>query len=84
MKSREEVYNHVTEEIAKMFELDVNDLNETSRLYEDLDIDSIDAVDLIISLNSYIGRKISPDQFKNVRTIGDIVTVVSEIIADKK
>lgn len=82
MKTRNEIYNHVTGLMADMFELDRADMSEQARLYEDLDIDSIDAVDLIVELKAYTGKKISPDDFKSVRTIGDIVTAVEGLLAN--
>ena len=82
MKSREDILQHVVGLIADMFELDSNVLTEEAQLYDDLDIDSIDAVDLIVELKNYTGKKISPDDFKNVRTIGDIVTAVEQLLAD--
>ncbi|MES2605827.1 MAG: acyl carrier protein [Pseudomonadota bacterium] len=80
MKSREEIFSHVTGLMAKMFELDPAVLTENARIYDEFDIDSIDAVDLIVELRSYTGKKISPEDFKNVQTIGDIVNCVEALI----
>lgn len=66
--------------MAKMFELDPAVLTENARIYDEFDIDSIDAVDLIVELRSYTGKKISPEDFKNVQTIGDIVNCVEALI----
>ena len=52
-------------------------------LYEELDIDSIDAVDLIVELKAYTGRKIGPEDFKNVRTVGDLVTALDKLLNDE-
>lgn len=82
MKTREDIFAHVTNLMADMFELDTAEMAEETRLYEDLDIDSIDAVDLIVELKTYTGKKISPDDFKHVRTIGDIVTAVESLLAN--
>ena len=80
MKSRQEIFEHVTHLMATMFELDKGELVESANLYEDLDVDSIDAVDLIVELKSYTGKKISPEDFKNVRTIGDVVTAIEDLL----
>ena len=82
MHTREEIFQHISGLMENMFELDVTNITEDSHLYNDLDIDSIDAVDLIVELKNYTGKKISPDDFKNVRTLGDIVTAVEVILAD--
>ena len=80
MKSRQDILDHVTRLMSDMFELEPTDVTEAAHLYDDLDIDSIDAVDLIVELKTYTGRKLSPEDFKNVRTVGDIVTAVEELL----
>ena len=51
-----------------------------SRLYEDLDLDSIDAVDLVVKLQQFTSRKFKPEEFRNVRTVGDIVDCVCSLL----
>jgi acyl carrier protein len=80
VKSREEILGHVTALMVKMFALDPEALTEDARLYDELDIDSIDAVDLVAELRSYTGKKISPGDFRNVRTIGDIVNALETLL----
>ncbi len=61
------------------FEIEPQQLRPDARLYEDLGIDSIDAVDLIIQLKEVTGMRIPPERFKNVRTIGDVSAVLTEL-----
>jgi acyl carrier protein len=56
-----------------LFDLPADKLVLDARLSDDLDLDSIDAIDLVVKLQEYTGRKISPSEFKSVRTIGDVV-----------
>lgn len=79
-QSREEIRAHVAALMASMFGVDPASLTDNTQLYDELDIDSIDAVDLIVELKSYTGKKISPEDFKNVRTVGDIVTAVETLL----
>jgi acyl carrier protein len=58
------------------FELDESSLCPETHLIDDLDLDSMDMVDLILSLNDYIGEKIEPGIFKNTRIMQDLVDVV--------
>lgn len=81
MKSRDEVYRKVITILVDLFEIDPNSVSEDSLLYDDLDIDSIDAIDLIIELKSYTGKKVPPEEFKSIRTVGDIVNKASELLA---
>jgi len=61
------------------FEIDADAVVSEARIYEDLDIDSIDAIDLIVRLKEITGKKIPPERFKEVRTIGDIVEVLNTL-----
>ena len=67
------------EVLIEDFEIDAAAVVPEARIYEDLDIDSIDAIDLIVRLKEITGKKIPPERFKEVRTIGDIVQVLSSI-----
>ena len=80
MEARDDIYKKVTTILVNMFEIDPNSISEDSLLYDDLDIDSIDAIDLIIELKSYTGKKIPPEDFKSIRTVGDIVNKVCELL----
>jgi len=65
--------------LTEDFEIDAAAVVPEARIYEDLDIDSIDAIDLIVRLKEITGKKIPPERFKEVRTIGDIVTVLNAL-----
>ncbi|QSN63883.1 MULTISPECIES: acyl carrier protein [unclassified Caballeronia] len=53
----------------------------TAHLFEELDLDSIDAVDLAIKLQEMTGRRIKPEEFKSVRTVGDVIAAVESLLA---
>lgn len=80
MNSRDEILNRLRAILAENFELDPADIVEEADLYEDLDIDSIDAVDLMIELKDLTGKKIEPDDFKKVRTIGDVLDALHQLV----
>jgi acyl carrier protein len=52
-----------------------------ANLYEDLEIDSIDAVDLIDHIKRQTGKKIAAEDFKTVRTVGDVVDAVHRLVS---
>lgn len=79
LKSKEEIFSKIKEDLVTLFELDEADISMDSRIFEDLDLDSIDAVDLIVKIQKEIGKRISPEDFKQVRTIGDVVEVLYRI-----
>jgi acyl carrier protein len=73
MISKSDIAVVLSKYLQDLFDLPTEKLILNARLSDDLDLDSIDAVDLVVKLQEYTGRKISPSEFKNVRTIGDVV-----------
>lgn len=78
--SREATFAQVRKTLVELFELDADEIIPEARLYEDLDIDSIDAVDLMVELKRYTGKRLNPEDFKSVRTIDDVVNAVDRIM----
>jgi acyl carrier protein len=75
--NKEQLQAWVVDLLAEMFELDKADLTAESNLYADLDIDSIDAVDLAVKLKQLTGKRLQPEVFKTIRTIGDVVDALA-------
>ncbi|MFL6694640.1 MAG: acyl carrier protein [Ramlibacter sp.] len=59
--------------MEETFEIDPSRVTLDAKLYDDLEIDSIDAVDMIVQLKPIVGRRLEPDAFKSVRTVADVV-----------
>jgi len=74
--SKEEILNGIRNLLHEHFEIPAERVALEAQLYQDLDIDSIDAVDLLIKLKQLTGQPISPEAFKQVRTVGDVVDAV--------
>ena len=81
MKTQEEIFNTLKKIMSEMFELAAEDIVPNANLKDDLDIDSIDAVDLMVRLRDITGKRINPEDFKNARTIQDVVDTVYRINA---
>jgi acyl carrier protein len=73
MASKDEIFATLRAYLHEMFEVPEAKITHEARLFEDLDLDSIDAVDLVVKLQEYTGRRIAPAEFKSVRTVGDVV-----------
>ena len=73
MLSRDEILHKLTGYLEELFEVPPDRVSLESRLYEDLDLDSIDAVDLVVKLQQFTNRKFKPEEFRSVRTVGDVV-----------
>jgi acyl carrier protein len=80
MMSRDEVYTRLVRYLVDMFEVSEEKIRPDARLYEELDLDSIDALDLVVKLQELTGRRISPQEFKTVRTVNDVVDRVSALL----
>jgi len=76
--SREDILSQTRKILVELFELEQDELTENARIYEDLDIDSIDTVDLLIELKRFTGKDIKPQAFSESKTLGDIVSIIAE------
>ena len=79
--SADDILAHVRQLLVDLFEVEPSKITLDAQLNKDLEIDSIDAIDLVLKLKDYTGRKIKPEEFKHVRTVGDVVRTVQAILA---
>ncbi|TMA64409.1 MAG: acyl carrier protein [Deltaproteobacteria bacterium] len=75
--SQEEIYAWLVNILHEMFELDKARITLDANLYTDLDIDSIDAVDIAVKLKQLTGKRLQPEVFKSVRTVRDVVDALA-------
>jgi len=83
MTSNEDIFGTLKRTLVEQFELDPAKITPEARLYEDLDLDSIDAVDMIIKVQELTGCKVSPEDFKGVQTVGDVQRVIEKLVTAK-
>ena len=81
--NRDEIFIQVQKSLVDLFELEADDIDLDTQLYSELDLDSLDAVDLVVHLQKITGKKIQPHDFQMVRTVEDIVDAVEELLKDK-
>lgn len=79
---REDLFNAVAKILFETFEIPMEDISMESDLQEDFDLDSIDAVDLIVKLQKYTTKNIDPEEFKQVRTVLDVIEAIEKIAID--
>lgn len=82
METRDEIFNTLKDVLIELFEIEAELITPEANLYEELDVDSIDAVDLIVKLKELTGKKIQSEEFKNVRTVSDVVDAVEKLLND--
>ncbi|MBC3950536.1 MULTISPECIES: acyl carrier protein [Pseudomonas] len=76
MQTREDIFEILRDALVELFELEPERVTLQANLYQDLEIDSIDAVDLIDHIKRKTGTKIAAEEFKAVRTVNDVVEAV--------
>ncbi len=78
--TQQEIFTQIQQMLASLFEIEPEEIKPESKLFEELELDSIDAIDLVVKLQKTIGKKIMPEEFKNVRTVQDVVDVVYKLV----
>lgn len=77
--SRDELFQEVRQTLHDLFEIELERIVPEAQLYQDLDLDSIDAVDLVVRLQARTGKKLKPEEFRNVRSVNDVVGAVESL-----
>jgi acyl carrier protein len=77
---KEQIFSWIVKTLGESFDVPPERVQLQSRLNEDLDIDSIDAVDLMVKLRQITEQRISPDAFRSVRTVGDVVNAIHALV----
>ncbi|KAA8733851.1 acyl carrier protein [Acinetobacter qingfengensis] len=79
MVSQEQILQQLRQWMEELFEIEPEKVQLNAHLYNDLDIDSIDAVDLIVKIRALTGKPIKPEDFKSVRTVADVVDAIDKM-----
>lgn len=75
----EEIRALLADALVKLFEIEPERIKPDTNLYEDLEIDSIDAIDLIDHIKRETGRRLQAEDFRNARTVDDVVKAVLKV-----
>lgn len=82
--TKDAIYQRIAQILQETFDIDAGTIRPEAKLYEDLDIDSIDAVDLIVQLKPLAGKRLDAESFKSVRTIQDVVDALHNLMSEEK
>jgi len=74
--TREGILQKIQEILAEEFEIDKDAITPGAKLYDDLELDSIDAVDLLVKIKEFLPGKIDPESFKKAVTIQDLIEIL--------
>lgn len=76
----QEIFEKLRSILVETFDIEAERVSLQAKLYDDLDIDSIDAVDLIVKLKPLVGKRLQPEAFKAVRTIQDVIDALQGLL----
>ena len=74
--TKEEIFERVRTILVDSFELDLRSVHPTAHLMDDLDLDSIDAIDLAVAIESETGLDVSETELRNLRIVQDAVDLI--------
>jgi acyl carrier protein len=80
--TKEEIFDRVSAILIDSFELEPTTVHLSAHLIEDLDLDSIDAVDLAVGLEGELGLDISEDELREIKFVQDIVDLLHRRLRD--
>ena len=80
---KQEIFDKLKAALVEDFELDASKIVPEAKLFEDLELDSIDAVDLIVKLKTFLPHNVDPEVFKKVRTVQDVVDAIYNMLHEK-
>ena len=81
--TRGDIFDKVSRTLVEMFELDSKSVTLEARLFEDLDLDSIDAIDLAAKMQEFAGRRLTEDELRKLRTVTDVVDLLEKMLGTK-
>jgi acyl carrier protein len=80
--TKQEIFDELKRVLVESFMIDEEAITLEANLFTDLNFDSIDAIDLAAKIHTVTGKQLKPDQFRNVRTLGDAVDAVANLIEE--
>lgn len=73
---KEELFEEVKKILTEKFEIEESKITMDANIVTDLDLDSIDIIDLIVTLNNMLKLNVSAADFKDKRTLSEILDVI--------
>lgn len=77
---KQTLINEINQVMIEGFELDPSQLKPSAKIVEDLELDSLDAIDMLVFLEDKIKIKVDAETFRTVKTLEDVYTVVEDVL----
>ena len=81
--TRHEIFQEVSVSMVEMFHLDPKNVTLEARLVEDLDLDSIDAIDMAVKIQEFTGKRLEEEELRRIHTVADVVHVIDGMLKAK-
>ncbi|MDE0884881.1 MAG: acyl carrier protein [Myxococcota bacterium] len=81
--TRQEVFEKTQSVLVDLFELDPQSVVLTAHLMDDLDLDSIDAIDLAVATEREMGLDVSEEEMRSLQTVQDVVDLIHLRLGEK-
>lgn len=78
--TKEQILEELKKILTEELEIDEENIKPEANLFQDLDLDSIDAVDIAVRMQKFTDKKLSPAEFKKIQTINDVVEAVYALL----
>ena len=82
MHTKGEILSELRTILSEMFEVPPESVTPEAGLYDELDLDSIDAIDLVVKLQDSTGKKVQPEDFRTARTVDALVEAVYQLVRE--
>ncbi len=80
--SRQEILAEIVRTMSETFEMEAGEITPESRLFEDLDLDSIDAIDMAVKMQDLTGKRVDEDSLRTLRTVNDVVDLAERLLRE--
>ena len=80
--TKEEIFEELKTILVEELEIAEASVTGEANLFADLDLDSIDAVDIAVRMQKFTDKKLTPEQFKEIRTVNDVVDAVFALLSE--
>ncbi len=76
--SRNEIFKLIKEYFVKEFEVPEEKISEEALLFDDLELDSIDALDMVGMLESELNIEVDEEEIGSIRTVKDVIDFLEQ------
>jgi acyl carrier protein len=79
--TKDEIYGRIRKTLIENFEIPAERISPEARLTDDLELDSIDAIDMAVQIQELTSVRLEEEELRKLRTVGDTVDLVARLVA---